>query len=234
MYLCCASSWGESLSINVYLKLKPNNQVAVLIKNFNDFLNHQGILTHYSLNPFIDSQPLHITLYLAEYDTTHVPKIIEQVKLISRQHEQIQITTQELNPNPSGYLMLTVNRSKELLKLSGVMLKNLAFLRDKTASIPSWAANNKEQLALFNRYGSPGVLQFYNPHFSIFDPQKLNPRQRLALYKLLQHSIKVYEQSHKIQVQASAFALGVGIADAQGQITKELASFKLIQPGSYQ
>jgi len=224
----CTVSLAKGLSINVYLKLKPINQVSSLIKDFNQFLGQQPLFVSYHITPFLKHYPLHNTLYLTDYDRVQIPKIIKQVQAIAKQQKPILLSTNQFTASASGYVMLSIKRSKELQELSNKTLNSLAPLRDKKAIIPSWAAQDSNRSEVFKHYGSPNVLNYFNPHFSIFDPVGLSQIQTANLYEQLQQLISQFSQAHPTQVRAIGYAIGVGLADTQGQIVTELATFKLL------
>lgn len=228
--ICCFianTTRAKSLSINVYLKLTPKNHIETLIQEFNHYLAQQGIDTKYRIIPYIQHHPLHITLYLANYNSQQIPVILSRVKELVKQQNQIAFSSSEFVPERSGYVMLTVTYNKKLLELSNKVLNKLAPLRDPDALIPSWAAQDKKRQAIFNQYGSPNVFQYFNPHFSIFSAEHLNKKQSDFLYQKLYQLIHQFNQSHPKKIQENAVAIGVGVSNEQGQITKELAMFPI-------
>lgn len=221
------STTAKSLSINVYLKLKPENHIKILIKEFNQYLAEQGIFTTYQIAPYINHLPLHVTLYLTNYHSQQIPTIIRKTKELATQQKPILLSTSKFIPNRNGYVMLTVTHNKKICGLSKKTLNKLAYLRDLNAIIPTWAAHDPGRQALFHQYGSPTVLNYFNPHFSIFSAEHLKARQNIFLYEQLQKLIHQFTQAHPTQIHDTAYAIGVGVADAQGQIIKELAAFPM-------
>ncbi len=190
-------------------------------------MQQNKLTSTYHIKPFIMAHPLHITLYLAMYEKGQISKIIKQTQSLAKAQKKIAIETERFHANPSGYVMLSVKQSNALKQLSNQALSHLAKLRDQDAPIPRWAEKDRERQELFKQWGSPSVMDYYQPHFSIFDPEHLNQLQRSALYQKLQFFIKQFSNTQQINVKATAYAIGVGIADNQGQIVKELASFSL-------
>lgn len=152
---------------------------------------------------------------------------MQQVEAMAKYQRIIPIKSLEFNVNDSGYVMLTVQQNQELRILSDVAVDTLAYLRDKKAKIPGWAANDSARQDLFQQFGSPNVRDHFNPHFSVFDPAHLSAKAKAELSAQLQTLIKRYKATHSTQVEASANTLAVGIANSQGQIIKEIASFPL-------
>ena len=220
---------AKSLSINVYLKLNPNNQIKTLIKEFNQFLSQQGLFATYQIAPYINAYPLHITLYLTNYDAKQIPTLIKQTEILAKQHKPISFFTLQFIPNSSGYLMLAIEPNKELQQLSDDVLNALTNLRDKHAKIPMWASKDHERKALFHQYGSPSIFHYFIPHVSIFSADHLSNKQNAILYQQLKILIPQFATSHQIHIQDIAYTIGIGIADSNGQIIKELGAFKMSQ-----
>lgn len=214
-------------SINVYLKLKPNNKVTFLIRDFNQFLSQNQLFSIFQINPFLDKHPLHITLYLTNYENNQIPELLNRIKKISLKEKPTALSTEQFIAKNSGYVMLTVNPSKKLTQLSNNIVQTLMGLRDKKATIPAWAAQDKKRTTLFKLYGSPNVSSYFNPHFSVFDPERLSKKQKTELYKRLSQLIQQFSQAHQTHVSVTAYAIGIGVADTQGQIVRELESFNL-------
>ncbi|WP_157070755.1 2'-5' RNA ligase family protein [Legionella steelei] len=228
--ICCFIAntvTAKSLSINVYLKLKPENHIKALIKELNQYLAQQGLFAAYQITPYLQQHPLHITLYLADYSPQKIPAILRTTKELAKQQKPILFSTAEFIPSRSGYVMLTVRHDKTIHELSNKTLNVLAHFRNPHASIPAWAAQDPERQALFRQYGSPSVLDYFNPHFSIFSAESLNTQQSTFLYQQLHKLIHQFSQSHQTQIEEHVDAIGVGIADTHGQIVKELAVFTL-------
>ncbi len=209
------TSTAGRLSINVYLKLKPKNPIETLIQDFNQFLETNQVI----ITPYLQSHPLHLTLYLADYQQKQIPRIIKKMAEIAKKNQPLLLTTDEFIANESGYVMLSVKNERRLQQLSNMVLFSLAELRDKNAVIPAWAAQNKARQTLFKRYGSPNVLNYFKPHFSIFTAEGLSVKLQLLIAQFI--------KQHEKPVQASAYAIGIGVANEQGQIVRELGTISL-------
>ncbi len=221
------SSQAKSLSINVYLKLKPDNPIQSVIQNLNLYLSQNENYKQYEIIPYLEKYPLHVTLYLANYHPKQIPEIIRKVKKLVQHQHSFSISTSKFIPERSGYLMLGVTSNHTIKDLSKKVLIELAPLRDLNAVIPAWAAHDPVRKTLFSQYGSPTVLDYFNPHLSIFSAEHLNDQQKSALFLQLFKLISKYNQSHSTQIQQHVSEIGVGIANAQGQIIKELAIFSM-------
>ncbi len=226
-YFLSPSSSAEAVFINVYLKLSSPNHIAPLINSFNEFLKQDQIINTYKIKPFLEHRPLHVTLYLTHYKKKYTEKLIHRIKNLAQQESALLINSNQFQVSTNAYVMLTVKKSKGLQQLSDKTVHLLMSLHDKSATIPLWAANDTKKRALFKHYGSPGVLTLFNPHFSIMDPEHLNSRQQKNLVPKLQQLVQQFSSLTSTNKTAKAYALAVGIADNQGQIIKELASFPL-------
>jgi hypothetical protein len=224
--LCFANHiFAKSLSINVYLKFKQQNQIYTLIDEFDQLLSKKGILSSYHIKPFISDYPIHVTLYLADYKEQELPNIIKHIKLIAKTQKPIKLTSQQLMVSHTGYVMLSLVKTSQLQQLSNQVVKTLSPFRDASATIPSWAANDIHRLQLFKTYGSPNVLEYFNPHVSLFDPTHLSERERSHLVRELREAIKVFKHRYKTTVIDKTTSIGIGIANQQGQIIHELYNF---------
>lgn len=213
--------------INVYLKLKPDNQVNSLIKEYNEFLAEKDIFSTYKIIPYIDQYPLHITLYMTSYPPKQTPLIIKEASSLAKKHKQLTLLTTKFIPNNRGYVMLSVTNDPQIQALSNTTLKALVNLRDKKASIPSWAAQDMGRKLIFNEYGSPSVLNYFNPHFSILTADHLSHYDSVEFCAQLQQLTSQFNSTHNTHVRIIADAIGVGIANEKGQIIQELSSFDL-------
>lgn len=198
-----------------------------MIRDFNQFLSQNQLFSIFQINPFLDKHPLHITLYLTNYENNQIPELLNRIKKRSLKEQPISLSTDQFIAKNNGYVMLAVNPNKKLTQLSNNIVHTLMDLRDKKATIPAWAVEDKKRIRLFKLYGSPNVSSCFNPHFSVFDPEHLSNKQRAELHKRLSQLIEQFSQAHQTHVSATAYAIGIGVADSQGQIVRELKSFEL-------
>jgi hypothetical protein len=154
--------------------------------------------------------------------------IIKQAETLAKQEKPVSLLTSQFIPSGGGYVMLSITNDSQIQGLSNKALHALSPLRDKKALIPTWAAQDVERKMIFNQYGSPAVLNYFNPHFSVLAAENLREDECARLHRELQQLIHKFAKSHQTQVRVSANAIGVGIANSQGQIVKELKSFTLL------
>lgn len=180
----------------------------------------------YQIMPYIDNHPLHVTLYMASYSKDQVPKVIKEAQTLAKKEKPVSLLTTQFIPS-GGYVMLSVTNDSQIQALSNKALMALAPLRDKKALLPTWAARDIGRRMIFNQYGSPAVLNYFNPHFSVFAADNLKEDDAEHLHQQLQQLIAKFAKNHQTQIRVSAFEIGVGIANPQGQIVKELKTFSL-------
>lgn len=214
-----------AVSVNVYLKLEPENAATRLIKTFNQSLSESGLQKTYGITPYLDHHPAHITLYLADYKDKTIKSLIKTVQETAKTQKPIRFATGAFCVSPNGYVMLSVKQSPELQKLSNRLVRRLEGLRDTNAKIPVWAAADPKRVHMFATHGSPGVFELYHPHISIFEPEHLPVKKQKQCAKDLERFIAEFGRNQSVESRANAIA--IGIANSQGQIIKELASIPL-------
>ncbi len=227
--LCCVfnKAWAaDDLFINVYLKLDNKNTFTALIKKFNHTLTTPTVSNTDVIRPYIEQHPAHITLYLTHYNKKNIPRVLEQVQQLA-QHESPLLLTSERIAAYDTYVMLHIKNNSTLQQLHTSCVHRLKELRAKDTPIPAWAAADMQQQQLHALYGSPGVLTRYNPHISIVQINNFEPEQHKILIQQLKHKVHVFNQQETVHRETLISALAVGIANKEGQIIKELASFPL-------
>ncbi|MGQ3888323.1 DUF1045 domain-containing protein [Legionella sp. CNM-1927-20] len=231
LILNVTSIWASATAsplINIYLKLSPKNNVQDYGNHFKQMLNHDKYLADYNLKPIFDNHPLHITLYLTQYPAKNVKPLTQYIKKLTQQFHAFTITAQQLIVTPSGYVMLQIKPQPYLQHLSDTVVRSVNHLRDHLASVPSWAAHNPQKLSSFKQYGSPNVFTNYAPHFTFLTPNKTySGKKERKLNQRLEHAIAQFNQCYPASIKASISAIAIGLADEQGQIIQELASFEL-------
>lgn len=220
-------STAYGLSINVYLKVSSHEKVGHLIDKFHSLAMQKKLYQQFSIEPYIKSHPLHITLYLSDYNEASVEQIVLQVKNIAQSHSPLILESEKFIVNAAGYMMLSVKSNTAIQNLSLITMQHLFHLRNLSAQIPSWASTNMQRQKIFKHYGSPNVLQFYQPHLSILNAAHLNAQEQLKLSQQLQETIEEFLKIESTNQRFNVQEIGIGIADQQGQIIRELASFSL-------
>jgi|GEM_PF-329124 len=223
-----SATTNQYQDINVFLEFTP--QIANQINGFNQVLTTQGMWSKYNTQPLIDTHPVHLTLYLTTYNTKSIPEIIKIVKHDAKNMHQFNITTSSIQASTSNYVMLYVNNAKNpdgtnnLMQVySDEVTGDLAPVRYLQASIPGWASSIPDKEASYQLYGSPNVYTQFAPHFSIL-VANVAPANETTFISDMNNCIQDYNFE---PVTGTAVSIGVGYADANGQVTKVLASFPL-------
>ncbi|STX30108.1 putative phosphonate metabolism protein [Legionella beliardensis] len=231
LLLITTFTWANSntsTAINIYLKLAPTSKIQKYNTQFEQLLIYKKSLANYQLTPSSAKHPLHITLYLTQYPGKNKQLIIKRIKKLAKNYHPFSIAAQGLTTTPSRYVMLTVQPQKYLQQLSNAVVLAVNDLRDRAANIPAWAAHNPQKLKSFQTYGSPNVFADYTPHITFLAPHvTYSAQEEQSIYQHLQHLVNEFNQRYPALVKARVSAIGIGLADNQGQITKELASFLL-------
>lgn len=231
--LICSFTLHASEQINVYLKFN-NPRLTQEVQQFNSYLKTHNIFSKYDIKPFLEKHPLHITLYLADYEPNSLEKIKNAVAHLAKEPAAITIHLHNIYITPSHYVMLGINPSlteepySALQQLSDKTVISLASLRDSNAAIPAWAEIIPTKKKAFATYGSPNVFFEYDPHFTLMAKEFTNPDTARAF----QHEMQTLIEKYRIhQVKITATDIGIGYVNPFGQITKEIASYPVASFG---
>jgi len=216
--------------INVYLKIK-NQKLNQALSLFNRYLETNNIFTQYHFKPFIDQFPLHITLYMASFSKGQLPEIKEKISKIVKYWPVHSVNASKIVLKSGGYVMLLIENTpfddghnSILQQLSDALTTELYNLRDRNVTIPEWAQSDSCKRKAFKYYGSPGVFFAYEPHISLMLKTFHDERKRKAFLKKISYLIDSYTFP-KIKIHITE--VGIGFADSNGQIKKEITSFPL-------
>lgn len=218
---------SPSLFLNVYLKPLPNNTITSLTELMEQELKADSQLNSLNIHTFYPKHPIHLTLYLTEYAPQQIKVIKGLLEAMAPKQNKLKLHAKNLILSDSLYLMLDMQNTSQLQYLSDYIVQTLSPLRFVEASIPNWARRIPAKVRLFKLYGSPNVYQQFHPHFSILTASHLSIAQQKVAHKLLQRKIEVLASKYPFQQEIEMTAIGLGIANAQGQIIKELASYTL-------
>ncbi|WP_203455971.1 2'-5' RNA ligase family protein [Legionella sp. MW5194] len=218
-------------SVNVYVEL-DNLAVYQSIEQFNQFLKSKGVFKKYQIEPFLHAYPLHVTLYLADYPDKNIPQLVKRVAFLAKFWHAVELKTTSLYVTKGNYVMLgidlphaTQGGNSYLQQMSDETVLQLNSLRDTNTPIPDWAMNNAVKRQAFSLYGSPNVFFEYTPHITLMAKPFKNTSEAAAFQEEMNALIKDYRQLKPLQFKVSA--IGIGYADALGQITQPFAHFKL-------
>lgn len=226
-----ASFIAWTKNINIYLKF-DHTPVSDAIQQFNHYLQKKGVIAKYKLDPFFPSRPVHITLYLANFPEKNLKQLLKEVGDIALHWPIISLKATHFFVTESNYVMLDVPLNSQdsdnlLQELSDDFVFHLHDLRDVHSPIPIWAKSMPEKQKAFQRYGSPNVYFEYSPHFTLMVKQFKTQQEAIKFQLDMKNLIQEYQNSQEHSVIAQASFIGVGYTDEWGQITHEIAQFKL-------
>ena len=221
---------GQYQDIDIHLSV--SDKIKDQIEEFNSYLSKSGILKKYNITPFLKDHPVHITLYLADFDVGKLEEIKAEVKQIAARWKKFEIKTTGIEASKSGYVMLEVNNEKDkngdnnkLQTLSDEVIFNLMEYRDKQAEAPGWVKAFPGKEKSFNLYGTPNAFMEFSAHCSILAESLTNPDQQAAFFKEMDELVKNYDYK---STEAEVLSIGIGYVDEFGQMTKEIGDYPLI------
>ncbi len=215
------------VSIDVFIKCSSNVDETITL--FNKKLEAEGLIKKYELKPFIENHPVHLTLYLTEYNIDELNKIKGLVKNIADNTKKFPIDVTKISLTAGNWIMLDVekpgknNNNSKLQFLSDEIVSSLSSLRYKNSVIPSWAINIPLKRKSFEMYGSPNVYNQFDPHFSIL-AASISPEDQKTFSSdtnMIIESLNIKPFSTESQV------LGIGLTDNNGQVTTILETYPL-------
>lgn len=209
------------VSIDVFVKCSPN--VEETIKTFNENMSSKGLVTKYNLKPFLENHPVHLTLYLTDYDIKEFGKIKEYVKSIAQNTKKFPIETTNYTLSAGNWILLGVDKNNQLQNLSDNVISKLNALRYKGSEVPSWAMSIPAKKESFEKYGSPNAFSQFDPHFSVLaaDITKENQKSFSSDINSIIGASNIKPMTAQIE------AIGIGFTDSYGQVTKVEAIFPL-------
>ena len=214
--------------INVYVRL-DDPVLAKSVSEFNNELKRRGIFERYGFEPFLNRHPLHATLYLATYSKARAEEVVEVARRLACHSLPVRLEITGLSLTNTNFVMLNIDneampQNPPLQQLSDMATLKLAGLRDYNAHIPDWVKSIPAKRKAFERYGSPNVFFEFNPHISLMAPVLKEGERSHAFRGEVQTVIDAWGFPY---LTLKPTVLGVGYADEQGQITKEIAHFEL-------
>lgn len=211
----------KQIQYNVFLI--PKNNATTYINKFNNQLASDGLLEKYTVLPFSNSHPVHLSLYITSFKEKYIDKITGIVKNISTETMPFDITTNEITVGKSGFVMLDVDDNKTLQDLSDTTITKLSKYRDKDYSMPDWVKYYPEKETSFKKYGSPNAFSQFDPHFSILAKVLKDDRMKQNFINDFSKVVKEFNpKPQKIKI----IGIGFGEVDNNGQITKIIKEYK--------
>jgi hypothetical protein len=216
---------------NIDIHLSVSNKIKHQIEDFNKYLAKSGILKKYNITPFLENHPIHITLYLTDFDVKKLDDIKTEVKKIASRWKKFIIKTTYINPSKSSFVMLEVDNSKQkngdnnkLQAFSDEVIFRLMKYRDKNAEIPSWAKTYPAKKRSFELYGTPNAFMEFTPHFSILAGIFKSQNQKNAFLKEMTKLVSEYKYK---PIEAEVHSIGIGYVNNFGQVTEEIADYPM-------
>lgn len=178
-------------------------------------------------NYYLDKHPLHLTLYLTQYNINKRRQIINLIQQIANQTHAFNLTSNEIITNKSTYTFVSVTKTKKLKDLANQVTYKLMKLRSMKNLIPNWAKNDINRVKIYQRYGSPNVGPYFSPHFSLLQSKSNQLTTRLNLRSIIQKNIERFQCQNIIRQRARVQFIAVGYANEEGQIVKEIIQYPL-------
>lgn len=167
----------------------------------------------------IENFQIHCTLYMTRYSTEQKKALLQKVENIASSISEFETNTTGLEITSGNWFFMNLVRNRNLQTLSDLLVESLSPFRTKSDFIPDWAKAYPKKVEYISKYGSPNVYGEFNPHLTFLaraDGDKLH------------NFVKKYKSSPFSQnVKGKIIAIGIGIADKNGQIKNPWKIFPL-------
>lgn len=204
------NSLAASVSVNVFAI--PSQNIKNTVADVSAKLNNEGMETFYE-----KGFPVHVTLYLTQFDESAVPSILEKVEALTATQTSIPLTANGFTVTAGNWVFVDAEVSHELQRLADTVTLALEPMRDNKAPLPGWVNAYPVKKAAFERYGSPNVFQNFEPHMTLLAAEQ-------------SEALKAVAEKMKLKppfAKGSVTAIGVGLADDKGQVSKVLKIYEL-------
>jgi hypothetical protein len=232
LFIGCVFGQAAKKDIKQFdVHLVPSSSITAQIKSFNALLEKKGILKKYDITPFLVNHPVHLTLYLTDFNSKNLPEIGKNILSIANKNNKFTLRTSGIVASKSGFVLLNVDNGKNkngklnnLQLLSNQVISLLKKYRDKNAIMPGWVKYYPLKINSFEKYGSPNAFSQFNPHFSILAVSLKNKTLKASFIKDMNQAIKEFKFK---PVKATITAIGIGEVNKDGQIIKEIKTLSL-------
>lgn len=172
----------------------------------------------------IESFPLkgyqtHCTLYMTQYPEGLQQQITDKLAEIASNTREFPVQTTGLEVTSGNWFFMNLDRNRNLQTLSDTVVASLSELRAPSDFVPDWAKNMPTKVEYITKYGSPNVYSEFNPHLTLLASSDEEKLQRF----LQKHANDTFGQA----ISGKVVAIGVGVADRDGQIKEPLKIFPL-------
>ncbi len=206
------STLAASVSVNVFAI--PSDNIQNTVADVSSELKNDGMERF-----FEKGFPVHVTLYLTRFDEEKVPAILDEVQTLSATQPSIPLTANGFTVTAGNWVFVDAEVSHDLQRLADTVTLALEPMRDTTAPLPGWVKAYPVKKAAFERYGSPNVFQNFEPHMTLLASEQSEALKAVAEKMTLKPPY----------AEGRVTAIGVGLADDKGQVSKVLKVYPLKQ-----
>ncbi len=167
----------------------------------------------------IKGYQVHCTLYMTQYPLGSLEKVASVVAELAAGTSEFDIQTTGLEITSGSWFFMNLDRNPNLQTFSDAVVVKLAPLRHPSNFVPDWAKDNPTKVEYITKYGSPNVYAEFNPHLTL-----LAKSDEARLKRFLE---KHTTESFTKPVSGRVVAIGLGIADRDGQIKEPFKLFPL-------
>ena len=164
---------------------------------------------------------IHCTLYMTQYPQGSLEKIAAVVSEIASNTREFEVKSTGQEITAGSWFFLNLDRNRNLQTFSDTTVEKLAALRSPSNFIPDWAKSFPNKVEYISKYGSPNVYAEFNPHLTLLAQSDEEKLQRF----MKAHS----ESSFAKPITGKVVAIGLGIADRNGQMQNPFKIFPLQQ-----
>lgn len=199
--------------INVFVAFSENIEKAAM--DAATVLNEEEQLESFPLQGY----QLHCTLYMTQYPAGLQEQIEEKIAEFAKTARAFSVTTTGLAITDGDWFFVNIERNRNLQTLADYVVELLAPLRAQSDYVPEWAKNNPAKVDFIKKYGSPNVYSEFNPHLTLLPKSDGEKLQRF---------LSKHQQSEFAKpVTGQVIAIGLGLADRNGQMKEPMKIFPL-------
>lgn len=199
--------------LNVFVVVSENIENS--FKEAATLLNAEEQLESFPLQGF----QTHCTLYMTQYPIGIQADILQKVAELAKTTKVFPISTTGLEITDGDWFFMNLERNRNLQTLSDNVVAMLSPLRAASDYVPEWAKSNPNKVDYITKYGSPNVYAEFNPHLTFLPKSDGEKLQRF----LSKHASQAFAKP----ITGEIIAIGVGLADKNGQIKEPLQIYPL-------
>ncbi len=199
--------------INVFAVVSPEIEDA--FKDAARFLEQTEGIVSFPL----EGLQVHCTLYMTQYPEGIKEEILKKVSEMANTTKAFPVNSTGLEITSGNWFFMNLDRNRNLQTLSDKIVETLSQIRAKSDFVPAWAKSFPAKLEYIAKYGSPNVYTEFNPHLTFTAPSDGEKLKRFVE----NHKDKPFAKT----LEGKVVAIGVGIADRNGQIPEPWKIFPL-------